>query len=67
MVYRVLKQGGIVTEVPIRFVDRVEGKSKMSMHIVVEALLLVTWWAVKRIGRVLVRGGARGARTGAAV
>jgi dolichol-phosphate mannosyltransferase len=66
MVYQVLRQGGIVTEVPIRFVDRVEGKSKMSMHIVVEALALVTWWACKRVGRVLVRGRARGARTGAA-
>ena len=28
----------------------------MSMHIVVEALLLVTWWAFRRAGRVLVRG-----------
>jgi dolichol-phosphate mannosyltransferase len=66
MVLRVLQNGGQVTEVPIRFVDRVQGKSKMSMHIVVEALLLVTWWAFKRAGRVLVRGSASGARTGAA-
>ncbi|HUY23164.1 MAG TPA: polyprenol monophosphomannose synthase [Acidimicrobiales bacterium] len=67
MVHRVLEQGGQVTEVPIRFVDRVEGKSKMSMHIVVEALLLVTWWALKRAGQVLVHGGrrARRARSGA--
>ena len=48
MVYEVLRHGGRVTEVPIRFVDRVEGKSKMSMHIVVEALFLVTWWALRR-------------------
>lgn len=67
MVHQVLEHGGTVTEVPIRFVDRVEGKSKMSMAIVVEALLLVTWWACKRAGRMLVRGGARRARTGAAV
>ena len=67
MLYQVLEHGGMVTEVPIRFVDRVEGKSKMSMHIVVEALLLVTWWAAKRAGRILVRGGAHRARTGAAV
>jgi dolichol-phosphate mannosyltransferase len=66
MVLRVLQNGGQVTEVPIRFVDRVQGKSKMSMHIVVEALLLVTWWAFRRAGRVLVRGGASRARTGAA-
>jgi dolichol-phosphate mannosyltransferase len=65
MVHQVLKHGGQVTEVPIRFVDRVEGKSKMSMHIVVEALLLVTWWAAKETGRVLVRGRAIRARKGA--
>ncbi len=63
MVYQVLQHGGQVTEVPIRFVDRVEGKSKMSMHIVVEALLLVTWWACKRAGLVLVKGGGHRART----
>jgi dolichol-phosphate mannosyltransferase len=67
MVYQILEHGGRVAEVPIKFVDRVEGKSKMSMHIVVEALLLVTWWALKRAGRVLVRGGDRRARSGAAV
>jgi dolichol-phosphate mannosyltransferase len=67
MVYQVLRHGGHVTEVPIRFVDRVDGKSKMSMHIVVEALLLVTWWALKRAGRVLVAGGDRRARSGVAV
>jgi len=67
MVHRVLEQGGHVVEVPIRFVDRVDGKSKMSMYIVVEALLLVTWWACKRAARILVRGGPRRARTGAAV
>ena len=65
MVYQILQHGGHVTEVPIRFVDRVEGKSKMSMHIVVEALLLVTWWACKRAGRALVGGGQRRARSGA--
>ena len=53
MVYEVLRHGGTVTEVPIRFVDRVQGKSKMSMNIVVEALLLVTWWAAKRGWRAL--------------
>jgi dolichol-phosphate mannosyltransferase len=66
MVHQVLEHGGQVTEVPIRFVDRVEGKSKMSMHIVVEALLLVTWWAVKEAAQVLVRGGTGKARNGAA-
>ena len=58
MVHRVLGQGGRVTEVPIRFVDRVVGKSKMSMNIVIEALLLVAWWAVKRVGHLLIGGRA---------
>jgi dolichol-phosphate mannosyltransferase len=53
MVHRVLSRGGNVTEVPIRFVDRVEGKSKMSAHIVVEALLLVTWWAARRFANAI--------------
>jgi dolichol-phosphate mannosyltransferase len=67
MVYQILEHGGHVIEVPIRFVDRVDGKSKMSMHIVVEALLLVTWWACKRAGRVLLGGGRGRARSGARV
>jgi dolichol-phosphate mannosyltransferase len=57
MVRQVLDHGGRVVEVPIRFVDRTEGESKMSMHIVVEALALVTWWAVLRAGRSLRTGG----------
>jgi hypothetical protein len=67
MVYQVLQHGGQVTEVPIRFVDRVEGKSKMSMHIVVEALLLVTWWAARRVAHHLVKGSSHRARAGVAV
>ncbi len=59
MVQEVLEAGGTVTEVPIRFVDRVEGKSKMSTHIVVEALLLVTWWAILRFVRSLSGRGHR--------
>ena len=49
MVHRAALAGGRVTEVPIRFVDRVEGRSKMSMRIIVEALALVTWWGVRRV------------------
>lgn len=54
MVHQVLEHDGTVTEVPIRFVDRVEGKSKMSAYIVVEALGLVTWWALIRVLRKLL-------------
>jgi glycosyltransferase involved in cell wall biosynthesis len=49
MVYRAALAGGLVTEVPIRFVDRVEGRSKMSMRTIVEALALVTWWGATRV------------------
>jgi dolichol-phosphate mannosyltransferase len=49
MTYRTVQAGGRIREVPIRFVDRVEGTSKMSLYTVVEALGLVTWWGARRI------------------
>ena len=47
MAYRVARQGGVIVELPITFVDRERGTSKMSLRIVVEALLLVTFWGVR--------------------
>lgn len=47
MAYRVVRVNGRIVEVPIRFVDRTLGASKMSTWIVVEALLRVTQWAVR--------------------
>jgi hypothetical protein len=47
MAYAVAGRGGRIVEVPITFTDRVRGTSKMSGRIVVEALVLVTWWAVR--------------------
>ncbi len=47
MAYRVLASGGRIVEVPISFTDRVRGESKMSSRIGVEALVLVTWWAIR--------------------
>ena len=47
MAYRVAKLGGNIVEVPIEFLDRERGTSKMSAHIVVEALLRVSWWGLK--------------------
>ncbi len=47
MAYRVLASGGRIVEVPITFTDRVRGESKMSSRIVIEALVLVTWWAIR--------------------
>jgi dolichol-phosphate mannosyltransferase len=49
MTYQAKRSGAAVVEVPIRFVDRVEGESKMSTFIVVEALALVTWWGGRRL------------------
>jgi dolichol-phosphate mannosyltransferase len=47
MAYNVARLGGRIVEVPITFNDRERGTSKMSSRIVVEALLLVTWWAIR--------------------
>ena len=40
--------GFTVVEVPITFVERVRGESKMSRAIVLEALWRVTWWGLRR-------------------
>lgn len=55
MAYRIARLGGKIVEVPITFTDRVEGVSKMSGRIVLEAFLLVTVWGV----RDRLRGGWR--------
>ena len=47
MVYRVANAGGRIVELPITFVDRDQGVSKMSMRIVAEALVLTTWWGIR--------------------
>jgi dolichol-phosphate mannosyltransferase len=48
MAYRVATGGGTITEVPIAFVDREQGESKMCGRIVFEALALVTKWGITR-------------------
>jgi len=45
---RTVELGLVVTEVPITFVERVYGESKMTGDIVREALLKVTGWGVRR-------------------
>jgi glycosyltransferase involved in cell wall biosynthesis len=53
MAYRVTQVGGTIVELPIAFTDRTLGKSKMSMRIVAEAMLTVTYWGIRdRIKRV---------------
>jgi dolichol-phosphate mannosyltransferase len=54
--------GARVEEVPLVFRDRVAGTSKMSGRIMVETLLLVTWWGVS----LRYPGAARSLRTSAA-
>ncbi len=51
MTYRSKEHGARIVEVPISFVDRAAGTSKMSSIIVVEALALVTWWGMGRLVR----------------
>jgi len=48
MTYRARRGGASIIEVPISFIDREHGESKMSRAIVLEALLLVTKWALGR-------------------
>jgi dolichol-phosphate mannosyltransferase len=57
MTYRALRAGGHIEEVPISFTDRVRGTSKMSSRIVVEAMTLVTLWAIR--DRMFRRGSRR--------
>ncbi len=65
MTYRVAQVGARITEVPIRFVDREHGKSKMSGWIIAEALWLVTRWGIgRRISSVRRRRPARAAGGG---
>lgn len=51
MTYRAKQAGARIAEVPISFVDRVAGESKMSWFIVVEAFVLVAWWGLLRAVR----------------
>jgi hypothetical protein len=48
MTYRARSRGASIIEVPIKFKERQRGESKMSKAIVIEALALVTKWAVER-------------------
>jgi dolichol-phosphate mannosyltransferase len=47
LAYRAHRQGSVIVEVPITFNDRIRGVSKMSWHIIGEAMSLVTWWALR--------------------
>jgi dolichol-phosphate mannosyltransferase len=47
MVYRLFCRGASIVEIPIEFVDRERGSSKISSRIIVEALALVTLWGIR--------------------
>ena len=66
MAYRAVQAGARVTEIPIRFVERKEGTSKMSLRITVEAIGLVTVMGFKRYGRALRSARRRSASPAAA-
>lgn len=46
LAYRTLQAGLRVREVPIEFIERVRGKSKMSADVATESLRLITEWGV---------------------
>ena len=52
MTRRAITRGGSVAEVPITFIERTHGKSKMSFAIALEAVVRITaWGALRLIGR----------------
>lgn len=48
LAYRAARNG-IVKEVPITFVERTEGRSKMTLGIVIEALFKIQLWGIRRL------------------
>jgi dolichol-phosphate mannosyltransferase len=48
LAYRASKTG-VVREVPITFIERAEGRSKMTFGIVLEALIKIQLWGIRRI------------------
>jgi dolichol-phosphate mannosyltransferase len=51
MCRRAVTSGGSISEIPINFIERTHGESKMSVSIAVEAVFRITWWAFLRMIR----------------
>ena len=52
MLWHAREAGLVVVEVPVTFVERARGRSKMSAGIVIEAMMRVTGWGIRsRLGR----------------
>ncbi|MDO5700280.1 MAG: polyprenol monophosphomannose synthase [Bowdeniella nasicola] len=69
MTLRVREAGGAIVEVPITFVERTEGHSKMDGPIILESIRNTALWGARRRGRQLARwcarrGGLRSGRAG---
>ncbi|WP_460793627.1 polyprenol monophosphomannose synthase [Nocardioides pacificus] len=66
LAWRTLDAGLRVTEVPIRFVERVHGESKMTAAVATESLRRITSWGLserrRQLGESLRRGRVRSAR-----
>ncbi|GAA1955872.1 polyprenol monophosphomannose synthase [Agromyces allii] len=62
MLWHARQAGLVVVEVPITFVERVHGRSKMSPMIVVEAMLKVTAWGIAGLFRRSKPAGAEAVR-----
>ena len=59
MAYRTLQAGLMVVEVPIEFIERERGDSKMSRDVAAESLKSITRWGLRE-RRAQVRRGLRG-------
>ena len=59
LAYRTLQAGLRVVEVPIEFVERVRGESKMSGRVATESLRRITRWGLQERRKQLRRRGAR--------
>jgi dolichol-phosphate mannosyltransferase len=63
LAYRTVRAGLRVQEVPIEFVERVRGSSKMTTRIAVESLIRITRWGLaERFARLRGRGPKQSAR-----
>jgi dolichol-phosphate mannosyltransferase len=52
MLWHAREAGLTVVEVPVTFIERIRGRSKMSPAIVLEAMARITWWGIRsRFGR----------------
>ena len=49
MTRRAIASGGSIREIPITFIERELGVSKMSFAIALEAILRITWWGLLRL------------------